>query len=208
MNHPDQTRFAWLLDQRGIPYCDEEHLQRWVPVRETRPDLYVRPYGFPPFFAEVGALDEAGAAPVAEAGGAAAGAGDRWLSRLVRRASRELRPYKGLGAAMVVVVDPPGEGDFPCAAEGLIRLAAALEDRRPYISSALVILPKHGWHRVGRGEREPPLRVRVVHNPAAKVALHLGIFAEPEDEHLGRSGDRWVDLRTGAPPLLPEGSSP
>ncbi len=208
MNHPGRTRFAWLLDQRGIPYCDEEHLERWVPVRETRPGFYARPYGFPPFFAEVGALDEAGPAPVAEVRGVADGAGDKWLSRLLRRASRQLRPYKGLGAAMLVVVGPPGEGDFPGAAEELIRLAAALEDRRPYISAALAIFPKHGWHRVGRGEREPPLRVQVVHNPAAKVALHLGIFADPEDEHLGRIGDRWVDLRTGAPPLIPEGSSP
>ncbi len=208
MNHPGRARFACLLDQRGIPYCDEEHLEQWIAVRETRPDFYAQPYGFPPFFAEVGALDEGGPAPLAEVEGGPDGAGIKWLSRLVRPASRQLRPYKSLGVAMVVVVGPPWEGDLHCAAEELIQLAAALEDRRPYISAALVILPKHGWHRVGRGEREPPLRVRVVHNPAAKVALHLGIFAEPEDEHLRRIEDRWVNLRTGAPPSIPEGTSP
>ena len=57
---------------------------------------------------------------------------------------------------------------------------------------------------VGPADRERPMRVRVLHNPSAIVPLHLGIFAEPEDEHFVRMGDRWVDIRTGAPLLFGE----
>jgi hypothetical protein len=199
------ARFARLLQQRGIPYCDKEHLEHWISVQETRPDVFARPLGFPPFLAEVAApLAQESSGP-AQVGAVASGATAKALSRLVRHAAGELRPYKRLGVAMIVVLDGGGPEGAPLEAQDLLPLAEALEDRRPYVSAVLVSLAKQAHTQVASAEPEWPMRVRILHNPSAIVPLHLGIFVEPEDEHMVRVGDRWVDIRTGALLLPREG---
>ena len=208
MNSLGGKAFARLLAQRGIPYRDGERLAEWLSLQEARPDFCARPYGYPPFLAAV--AGPWGPAPSRRPGGrpGAEGPDPKWLGRLVRGAAWRLRPYKQLGLAMVVVLDDPGTGGPPPGVAELIAIARALEDRRPYVSALLVSLPKAAAEGVGRTEQDPPLRARILHNPAAAVPLHLGVFSEPEDEQFGRVEERWVDLRTGAPPRHPEGPSP
>ena len=48
-----EQRFAWLLTQRGIPFCRETNLEDCIQVREKRPDFCAQFPGFPPILAEV-----------------------------------------------------------------------------------------------------------------------------------------------------------
>ena len=208
MHTGGRARFAWLLQQRGIPYCDKERLEEWISVQETRPDVFARPLGFPPFLAEVAAPLEQESSGPARVGAVASGATAKALSRLVRHAAAPLRSYRRLGVAMIVVLDHEEVEEAELEARDLLPLAVALEDRRPYVSAVLATLPKGASAPVVPGVQGRPMRVRVLHNPSAIVPLHLGIFAEPEDEHMVRVGDRWVDIRTGALLLSRDGPPP
>ncbi len=204
MNDLARARFAWLLNQRGIPFCDQANLERLISIRETRPDFYARPLGFPPFLAKVGEPGEEGPALLGEAPAGTDERAHRRLSRVVRHAARHLRPHKQLGVAMVVVLDD-GLLPVPLGAQDLIHLAGALESRRPYVSAILVNLLRLPLDRAAPLEPERPRRARILHNPAAAIPLHLGIFLEPEDEHIGRSEEQWVDLRSDLPLSAGEG---
>jgi hypothetical protein len=205
MKGGDPAGFIRLLEQRAIPYCDEEHLERWIPVEEARPDFFARPYGFPPFLAEIAGPWEGAPSPAPAARQRAESLEGRQLNRAMRQAARQLRPYRRLGVAMIVVLPPVREGAPPPGPKDLITLTATIEDRRPYISALLVPLFAPSDTAPDAPERERPLRARILHNPLAAVPLHFGIFGKSGDEHLGRRDGQWVDLQTGLPLAIDDG---
>lgn len=224
-----EARFAWLLRQRNIPFWEEANLEQRVEVKTKRPDFYAEPRESSPFFAEVKELREPG--PLARVMARTWFSGPyQNLKRLrnpVEIASKQLKPYKKLGIAMLVIFDNARKVGVLLGSIDLIQLFGMSEirvlinvttgeqveppklhsgskqiltpDRRRYISAIAVNLPKQGHQYVEPTERERPMRLRIVHNPYASVSLPLDIFNDPEDEHIGVENDRWVNLRTKRP---------
>ncbi len=224
-----EQRFARLLRQRGIPFCDETNLERCIEVKRKRPDFYAEPRDFPPFFAEIKELQEVGPLRRVMVG---VWAPDPYqnLKRLrepAESAAKQLKPYEKLRIPMLVVFDNARQVGVSLGSIDLIQLLGMSEyrvlmnvatgeqvgsatlhsgskqvltpDRRRYISAIAVNLPKHGHQYVEPVEQERHMRLRVLHNPYASVPLPLAIFNDPEDEHIGVQDGRWVDLRTRLP---------
>lgn len=222
-----KERFAWLLRQRGIPFWDEDSLESRITVREgKRPDFYAEPQG-QPILVEVEGLHAIrshtlGLDPVQNR---------KRLRGPVELAARQLKPYRVLGIPMIVAVDNARRVGVSLDKIDLIQLLGVTEirvpvnltaggragrarlhhgrgqilsaTRRQYISAVAVNLPKRGFEYIDKLEQERPMRLRVLHNPYAQVALPLSVFADPEDEHIGLVDGRWVDPRTRQrPPLL------
>ena len=55
-----EQRFAWLLNQRKIPFWHEKNLEERIEVKGKKPDFYAEPRDFSPFFAEIKELQEVG----------------------------------------------------------------------------------------------------------------------------------------------------
>ena len=222
-----EQRFAWLLRQRGIPFCTEENLEDCIQVRRKRPDFCAQPAGFPLLLAEVKELKEPGPLRTFTAR-VWFGDPEMFLRRLrgpVEAAAKQLKPYEADGFPMIVVLDNARRVGIPLGVIDLIHLLGMPEfrvpvdtrtgapvggahlhsgsgqvfspDRRNYVSAVAVNLPKEGHQYDEPADRERPMRPRILHNPFATVRLPRDVFNDPEDEHIAMRDGRWVNLRTG-----------
>ncbi len=224
-----EERFAWLLRQRGIPFWDEANLEQRIEVKTKRPDFYAEPRDSSPFFAEIKELQKVGPLRrvTARAWFPDPYQNLNRLRKPVEIASKQLKPYEKLSIAMLVVFDNARRVGVTLDSIDLLQLLGMSEyrvrvnvttgekvgpaklhsgskqvltpDRRRYVSAIAVNLPKHGHQYVEPTERERPMRLRILHNPYASVPFPLGIFNDPEDEHIGVENGRWMDLRTKHP---------
>ncbi len=224
-----EMRFTWLLRQRSIPFCDEANLEQRIEVKGKRPDFYAEPRESSPFFAEIKELQKQGPLRRVMAAAWAPDPYQNLnrLREPVEIASKQLKPYEKLRIAMLVVFDNARQVGVSLGSIDLLQLLGMSEyrvlinattgekvgpaklhsgskqvltpDRRRYISAIAVNLPKQGHQYMEPTETERPMRLRILHNPYASVSLPLGIFNDPEDEHIGVENGRWMDLRTKHP---------
>ncbi len=219
-----EERFAWLLNQRGVSYVDEAHLEQKVEDRGTRPDFYAwTPHVC--FLAEVEALHKEG--PFRRWLGVGFGDVDAIIRRLrtpVQHAAKQLAPYRDLEVPMLVILDNHRKVGIQTGPIELIQLLGTLKirvpidtttgrvgnarwhhgggrtlspDWRTYISGVAVNLPKRDHVYNEPPEKQRPMRVRLLHNPYADVPFPVAIFSDSEDEHYGRRNGEWVNLVTG-----------
>lgn len=145
------------------------------------------------------------------------------------RASKQLKPYQDLKIPMLVIIDNAARTGTLLGPEDMVSLVGAPEvhrhvcvakgewvgpariqgapdsfhiltpNRNPYISAVAVNIPKAGYQYIEPPDQERPMRLRVLHNPYAKIPLPLNVFSDPEDEHIAFHHDRWLDALTGHP---------
>ena len=134
------------------------------------------------------------------------------LDTAVRRAARQLGPYREEAIPLLVVLDNHRRVGLPLEPIDLIQLYGSVQVHasldtltgtvgppqwqhgggqtlsprwRTYLSAIAVNLPKKGYAHVEPANAERPMRIRLLHNPHAIVPFPPDVFIDPED-HMGR----------------------
>jgi len=183
-------RFIWLLNQRGYRFWPEDKLCEVISVRNKKPDFYVRAPGHD-FLAEVESFEKR----LPRLGQAMSG-NPAWESRriltAVRHAAQQLRDYAHLNLPTVVVLDNWRRIGLPT---DIGTLWAALftpqgrgqpllnSNNKRNVSAVAWNLPKTRPIDEDAINTEPPMCVRVLHNPYADIPLCSTVFGSTSDEH-------------------------
>lgn len=103
-----RERFAWLLQQRGMPFLGEDRIATELGVStDKKPDFLVSIPGFPRFLVEVEGFLGPGplATRTARSYYGSADEMQRKLGTAVKHAANQLKPYRGLSIPMLIVLD-------------------------------------------------------------------------------------------------------
>lgn len=224
-----ETRFEWLLTQRSFLFVDENNLEQKIVVKGKRPDYYAWK-GETAILADIKEFNDAG--PFDSSQRLGSGRVDDIINRFrgpLRTAADQLKPYKELGLAGIVVFDNHQRVGLPTRPMELIQLFGTIqhciiynkenghaEDQgwlrgprqiltpviRKYISAIVVNLPKVGNEHIEPSNIERPMRLQIVHNPYAANPLDKKLFDDPEDEHYELFREQWVNCITKEPLML------
>jgi len=224
-----ETRFEWLLHQRGCSFVNEHNLEQRIPVQSKRPDYFAWRDKIS-FLVEVKEFQVAGPLDNANQGGALA------INDIIKRirepfkiAAKQLKPYKNCKFARIVVFDnhqrvgvqispfeltqlfgnfqrrlifdeDTGEGEDQGWRHGPHRIMTS--DQKQYISAVAINLPKDGHAYVEPADIERPMRLQIVHNPFAIFPLDKSLFCDSEDEHFEMVEEQWINAITSEPLAL------
>lgn len=207
-----EKRFEWLLNQRGYSFLREDQIERRIRLCGTRPDFYVETTHRGAFLVEVESFETAGPLhdgpsqvmvldpePIFER-----------IRRAVRRAKKQLGPYRELGVPMLIVLDNWRQVGIPSNIEDLRNAVFGTGEFRQAISQGGKEVGPTRWHH-GLGQMlnsnwgsyisavawnlpktrdiddpmisERPMYLRLLHNPHAGLPLPREIFDYPDDEH-------------------------
>jgi hypothetical protein len=224
-----ETRFEWLLTQRSFLFVEENNLEQKIVVKGKRPDYYAWK-GETAILAEIKEFNDAG--PFDSSQRLGSGQVDDIINRFrepLSTAADQLKPYKELELAGIVVFDNHQRVGFPNRPLELIQLFGTIrrriiynkknghaEDqgwhhgprqiltpvRRKYISAIAVNLPKAGNEYIEQSNIERPMRLQIVHNPYAANPLDKKLFDDPEDEHYELFMGQWVNCITKKPLMI------
>jgi len=224
-----ETRFEWLLTQRSFLFVEENNLEQKIVVKGKRPDYYAWK-GETAILAEIKEFNDAG--PFDSSQRLGSGQVDDIINRFrepLSTAADQLKPYKELELAGIVVFDNHQRVGFPNRPLELIQLFGTIrrriiynkknghaEDqgwhhgprqiltpvRRKYISAIAVNLPKAGNEYIEPSNIERPMRLQIVHNPYAANPLDKKLFDDPEDEHYELFMGQWVNCITKKPLMI------
>ena len=224
-----ETRFEWLLTQRNFLFVDENNLEQKIVVKGKRPDYYAWK-GETAILAEIKEFNDAGPFDSSQQRGS--GQVDDIINRFrepLSTAADQLKPYKELELATIVVFDNHQRVGLPTRPLELIQLFGTIqhciiynkenghaEDQgwlhgprqiltpviRKYISAIVVNLPKAGNEHIEPSNIERPMRLQIVHNPYAANPLDKKLFDDPEDEHYELFREQWVNCITKEPLML------
>jgi hypothetical protein len=215
-----EIRFEWLLCQRGCSFVDEHNLEKKISVKSNRPDFFAWK-GNISFLAEIKEFESAG--PLDNRTRCGAVAVNDILDRLRRsldEASRQLKPYKDLKVARIVVFDNNQQVGVPTSPLEIIQLFGTINrrlninqynekledegwkhgprqiitrDRKQYISAVAVNLPKTSHTYCDQVNIERPMRLQIIHNPYAIYPLDKRLFIDPEDAHFEMVDGEWIN---------------
>jgi len=223
-----ETRLEWLLKQRGCSFVDEDNLDQKICVKSTRPDYFVWRDNIS-VLVEVKEFEAAG--PLDNDYRCGVEAVNEIIKRFRRpfeEAAKQLKPYKKLGFAHIVVFDNHQRVGIPTSPIEVIQVFGTIQrriifdqdvgraeeqgwihgpkqiiapNRKQYISALSINLPKKGYAYKEPSNIERPLRLKIVHNPYAEYPLHQSLFADPEDEHYELVEGKWINSITKKPLL-------
>jgi len=223
-----EIRFEWLLHQRGCSFVDEHNLEKRISVQSKRPDYFAWRDEIS-FLVEVKEFEADG--PLDNANRCGVVAVNDIMERFRRpleEAAKQLKPYKNLGFASIVVFDNHQRVGVPTSPLEVIQLFGTVHrrlifnkdtgeaedqgwfhgprqiithDRKQYISAVAINLPKTGHANVEQADIERPMRLRIVHNPYAIFPLDKSLFFDSEDEHFEMVEEKWINAITSEPLL-------
>ncbi|OPX84594.1 MAG: hypothetical protein A4E53_03852 [Pelotomaculum sp. PtaB.Bin104] len=220
--------FEWLLKQRGYQYWQEDELEKVIAVRGTHPDFYVKTpqcefLAEVKSFEAPSVIDEAVNRGI-KVGVVEPKDLLKRLSGACKEAARQLKPYADLNLPMIIVLDNWRRVRIPLNPQYLIQLFGVIEFRgecnpkkgiteriRPfhggkrqlgpnlhsYVSAVVVQIPTERYID-DDFNIERQMRVRILHNPYAKVSLHPEVFRDETDTIISYSAleSRW-EMRPG-----------
>lgn len=218
-----EIRFEWLLSQRGCSFVDEHNLEKKISVRSKRPDYFAWKDNIS-FLAEIKEFEAAG--PLDNNNRCGVVAVNAILDRLRRpldEAAKQLKPYKDLKVARIVVFDNNQRVGVLTSPLEIIQLFGTINrrlninreigkvedegwihgprqiitrDRKQYISAVAVNLPKASHAYCEQTDIERPMRLRIIHNPYASCLLDKSLFIDPQDEHFEMVDGEWINRIT------------
>lgn len=223
-----ETRLEWLLKQRGFSFVDEDNLEKKICVKSKRPDYFAWRDNISVLievkeFKAAGPLDNdyrCGVVAVNEI--------IKRFARPLEEAAKQLKPYKKLGFAHIVVFDNHHRVGVPTSPMEVIQVFGIIQwrilfdrnvgkaedqgwihgpkqlispNQKRYISAIAINLPKAGYAHDEPPNIERPMRMKIVHNPYAEYPLKKGLFTDIEDEHYALIEGKWLNLKTQKPLL-------
>lgn len=221
-----EIRFEWLLHQRGCSFVDEHNLESKISVNIKRPDYYAWRNEIS-FLVEVKEFETAG--PLDNYSRVGAIDPDKIFERFRRpleEAAKQLKPYKNMGIASIVVFDNHRQVGVPNSPLEVIQLFGTIHrrlifnndtgkmedqgwvhgpnqiispDRKQYISAIAINLPKSVYAYSEQTDIERPMRLQIIHNPYTIFPLDMSLFTDPEDEHFKMIEGEWINAITREP---------
>lgn len=219
MNIAEQ-RFCWLLKQRGYKFWTEDQLAQKIKIVTTRPDFFVETKNGN-ILVEIEAIEKPGPKE-RQKNIIGTVAVEELLGRLkgpIKKAAKQLSPYKNLGMPCMVILDNWRQIrirtniDYLTQIFGVFEFRALFDsqngslvgplklyhgndqrlrrDKCTYISAVAVNIAKERYLDDDM-KSERPMRLKIVHNPFALNPIPMNIFRDKGDEHWYYQEDRWL----------------